>query len=61
MIAIVRQHIEHIVEQKLLEFLGDPDAGRVLKKTFVAELRRRLNSKQKYIPQTTVMRRYGLC
>ena len=54
------KEIENIVERKLLEFLGDPDAGLELRPSFVRELKRRLKSKQKYVSHTEVMRRYGL-
>lgn len=52
--------IEAIVERKLLEFLGDPDAGLELRPSFVRELKHRLKNKQKYISHAEVMRRYGL-
>lgn len=54
------KEIENIVERKLLEFLGDPDEGLKLRPSFVKELKRRLKSKQKYIPHAEVMRRYGI-
>lgn len=54
------KEIENIVERKLLEFLGDPDAGLELHPSFVSELKRRLKSRQKYISHTEVIRRYGL-
>lgn len=60
MTTTTQRRIENIVEQKLLEFLGDPDTGLTLKKSFVSELRRRLKNPQKYIPHAEVMRRYGL-
>lgn len=54
------REIENVVERKLLEFLGDPDAGLQLRPSFVRELKRRLKSKQKYISHVEVMHRYGL-
>ena len=61
MTTLARKEIENIVEQKVLEMLGDPDAGLELRPSFVKDLKRRLNkSPQKYISHTEVMRRYGL-
>ena len=54
------REIENVVERKLLEFLGDPDAELESRPSFVRELKRRLKSKQKYISHAEVMRRYGL-
>jgi len=54
------KQIEAIVERKLLEFLGDPDEGLTLRPSFVAELKKRLKSKQKNIPHSEVLKRYGL-
>jgi len=50
----------NLVEQKILEFLGDPDAGLELKKSFVTELRKRTAKKQKLISHAQVLRKYGL-
>ena len=55
-----RQNIENIVEQKILEFFGDPDSGLELKKSFVTELRKRMKKKQKLTPLSAVVRKYGL-
>jgi len=54
------KQIEAIVERKLLEFLGDPDEGLTLRPSFVAELKKRLKSKQKYVSHAEVKRRYGI-
>ena len=62
--AQLNKKIENIVdrrvEQKLLEFFGDPDAGLELKKSFVTELKKRMKSKQKTIPLSVVMKKYGI-
>jgi len=58
--AQLDKKIENIVEQKLLEFFGDPDEGLELKKSFVTELKKRMRSKQKTIPLSVVMKKYGL-
>ena len=52
--------LENLVEQKILEFFGDPDAGLELKKSFVVELQKRLNKKQKLTPNSVVARKYGV-
>ncbi len=58
--AQLNKQIGDIVEQKLLEFFGDPDEGRELKKSFVTDLRKRLKEKQKTIPMSVVAKKYGL-
>lgn len=58
--AQLNKKIENIVEQKILEFLGDPDAGLELKKSLVTELKKRMKNKQKLTPMSVVMRKYGL-
>jgi len=52
--------LENLVEQKILEFLGDPDSGLELKKSFVLELKKRMSKKQKYTPMSVVAKKYGL-
>ncbi|OGG48278.1 hypothetical protein A2761_03040 [Candidatus Kaiserbacteria bacterium RIFCSPHIGHO2_01_FULL_51_33] len=52
--------LEHLIEQKILEFFGDPDAGLELKKSFATELRKRLKKKQKLTPLSEIVRKYGL-
>lgn len=49
-----------LIEQKILEFFGDPDAGLELKKSFVTELRRRIRAKQKLTPNSVVAKMYGI-
>ena len=54
------KRLGNLIEQKILEFLGDPDAGLELNPDFVRELKKRMAKKQKLIPLSTVMKRYGL-
>jgi hypothetical protein len=54
------REIENIVERKLLEFLGDPDEGLKLKKSFVANLRKSMKDGRKSISHSVVMKQYGL-
>lgn len=49
-----------LVEQKILEFFGDPDAGLELRKSFVIELRKRLKKKQRLTSHADVLKKYGL-
>ena len=60
MIAKTDKKLENLVEQKVLEFLGDPDSGLTLKKSFVAKLRKHLAQKNRYVPHASVLKRYGL-
>lgn len=50
----------NLVEQKILEFFGDPDAGLSLKGGFAALLRSRLKKKQHLVSNATVARKYGV-
>lgn len=54
------RNLGNLVEQKILEFFGDPDAGLELKKSFVKELQKRLRKRQKLIPHSDVVKKYGL-
>jgi ethanolamine ammonia-lyase small subunit len=55
-----RKDLEFLIEQKIEEYLGDPDVGRQLRPEFVAELKRRMKKKQKTISHTEVLKRYDL-
>lgn len=60
MTATERKEIENIVEQKVLEFLGDPDSGLSLKKSFVTKLKKTLAQKdRRYVSHADVLKRYG--
>lgn len=52
--------IENIVEQKLFEFLGDPDAGLELRKSFITELKKSMKTRGKTVPLSAVMKKYGV-
>ena len=52
--------LENLVEQKILEFFGDPDKGFELKSEFVAKLKSRLKGKQKTFSLSAVAKKYGL-
>ncbi|OGG93824.1 hypothetical protein A2609_01080 [Candidatus Kaiserbacteria bacterium RIFOXYD1_FULL_47_14] len=54
------KQLGNLIEQKILEFFGDPDAGLELKKSFVIKLRKRMKEKQKFTPLSVVMKKYGI-
>lgn len=58
--AQLSREIGEIVEQKLLEFFGDPDAGLELKKSFVTELKKNMKANENTVPLSAVMKKYGV-
>ena len=61
-VAIVKRSkkLENLVEQKILEFFGDPDSGLTLKKSFLTILKKRMRKAQKLAPHSTVLKQYGI-
>ena len=55
-----RKRLGELVEQKILEFFGDPDAGLELKKSFLNKLRANMRKNQKLTPHADVLKKYGL-
>jgi len=51
--------LEYLIEQKILEVLGDPDSGLQLKEEFKQELKRRLENPLRRIPHHEVVDRIG--
>jgi len=51
--------LEHLIEQKVLEMLGDPDSGLELREEFKKELEERLKKPSKRVPQREVLNRSG--
>jgi hypothetical protein len=51
--------LEGLIEQKILEVLGDPDSGLELKEEFRQELRRRLENPSRRMPHHEVVKRIG--
>ena len=50
-----------LVEQKTLEFLGDPDSGLELKKGVLARIRKNMQQKnRKLTSHADVLKKYGL-
>lgn len=52
--------LENLVEQKILEFFGDPDAGLELKKNFLSNLRKSRRKNKKLTSHADVLKKYGL-
>lgn len=53
------EDLEHLIEQKILEILGDPDSGLELREEFKKELEERLKKPSKRVPQREVLNRFG--
>lgn len=51
--------LENLIEQKILEILGDPDTSLDLREEFKEELKAQLAKRLKRIPHQEVMKRFG--
>jgi hypothetical protein len=51
--------LEHLIEQKVLELLGDPDAGLELKQEFKEELSRRMKNYGVEISHQEVIKKFA--
>jgi hypothetical protein len=51
--------LEGLIEQKILEVLGDPDSGLELKEEFKRELKSRLENPSRRISHHEVIKRIG--
>ncbi len=51
--------LEYLIEQKILELLGDPDSGLELREEFKEELKRRLENPSRRISHQEVVSRVG--
>jgi hypothetical protein len=51
--------LEGLIEQKILEILGDPDSGLELNEDFKRELKNRLDNPSRRIPHDEVVKRIG--
>lgn len=51
--------IEQLIEQKLLEILGDPDSGLHLRKEFKTKLEQRLKKPSKRISHEEVLKKFA--
>ncbi|MBI3075067.1 MAG: hypothetical protein HYY92_02545 [Parcubacteria group bacterium] len=61
---VTKEHdkkLGNLVEQKILEFFGDPDAGLGLQKSFLLKLRKSMGQKsRKLTPHADVLKKYGV-
>jgi len=53
------EDLENLIEQKVIEILGDPDTVLGLREDFREELNGRLASRSKRIPHREVIKRFG--
>jgi len=51
--------LEHLIEQKILELLGDPDSGLGLREEFKQELVERLENRSRRISHEEVVGKFG--
>jgi len=51
--------LENLIEQKILEILGDPDTNLDLREEFKEKLKARLARRLKRVPHQEVMKRFG--
>lgn len=59
--ARLNKEIGDIIEQKLLEFFGDPDEGLEVRQSLVIRLRKQMKEKnRKLTPLSEVAKMYGL-
>ena len=54
------KQLDNLIEQKILEFLGDPDSGLSLNRNLLVTLRRNSQRKQKLTSHSSVLKKYGL-
>ncbi len=53
------EDLENLIEQKIIEILGDPDTSLDLREEFRNELKDRLAKRMKRIPHQELMKRFG--
>ena len=56
---ITIEELENLIEQKIIEILGDPDTNLELREDFKEELKARLASRLKRVSHQEVMKRFG--
>ena len=56
---ITIEDLNQIIEEKVVELLGDPDSGLALKEEFKAELERRLKNPSKKISHAEALKRFA--
>jgi hypothetical protein len=53
------EDLNNLIEQKILEILGDPDYGLELREDFKREIVRRLRQKSKRVSHEEVIKKFG--
>jgi hypothetical protein len=56
---ITIEDLENLIEQKIIEILGDPDTNLDLREDFKEELKARLSSRTKRVSHQEVMKKFG--
>jgi len=56
---ITIEELENLIEQKILEILGEPDTNLELREDFKKEIKTRLASRSKRASHQEVMKRFG--
>jgi len=56
---ITIEELENLIEQKIIEILGDPDTNLELREDFKEKLKARLASRSKRSSHEEVMKRFG--
>jgi hypothetical protein len=57
--AIARDDLEHMIETKILEILGDPDSGLELREEFKAKVRERQSRVSPMVSHEEVLKELG--
>jgi len=57
--AIAREDLENMIETKILEILGDPDAGLGLRDEFKVKLRERMSRTPRIVSHEEVLKELG--
>ena len=53
------EELNFLIEQKIIEILGDPDYGLELRGDFKQEILKRIRRKHKTIPHEEVLKKFG--
>jgi hypothetical protein len=56
---LIIDELEGLIEQKIVEVLGDPDSGLELREEFTRELKSRLENPSRRLPHHEVVKRIG--
>jgi hypothetical protein len=56
--AIDLKNIDSLIEQKMLEFFGDPDSGLEIKQDFLDKIKNRSQGEEKLVDHNEVLKQY---